>query len=362
MTKKVIYHFSCPNTNVGDNALTIGVINSFRNYFDKIVIKRFCLRGTLFTPEYINYLNKNCDLILIGGGGLLHCSPAIRRKKSHNSGTLWEISFQNIEKIKVPFVLYGVGYNVFRGESDLPPIAKKSINIMIQRALLFSVRNDGSRDRLITFLGYNDKRIKVIPDPGLYCMATTNKWTIDKSKINIAIQLAFDRVEYRFHNLKDTLKKIRDMIDHYSKENYVFWLIPHVKLDNQYINKYFKGYNKLPYIPTYLRCKEIMAFYKDMDIVIGMRGHANICPFGLGIPIIALVSHDKNEGFMRDAGIQGLCVDLNNPYLESELIGKVKYILDNKEDVINHIKNTNIKYKAITNKTNQFIVNSLKNI
>ena len=39
-----------------------------------------------------------------------------------------------------------------------------------------------------------------------------------------------------------------------------------------------------------------------MDLVLGMRGHANIIPFGQEVPFIALGSHDKNRFFLEQIG------------------------------------------------------------
>lgn len=370
---KIIYQYSCPGTNVGDNALTIGLINSFKKY-KNIAIHNFRLRGIQFTQEYINQINKECDMIIIGGGGLLHCSPSIRKKKDNNSGTLWEINPENIEKISVPIVIYAVGYNVFRGEEDLPHIAKKSITEMIRNAKIFSVRNDGSKQRLVKFLGRFSNKIRKIPDPGLYVDATSYKLIpninksiridrLNKNDINIAFQLAFDRVKHRYLDIMSFFEKIKYIVDYDfgTIRNITFWFVPHVRLDNVYLNRYLDNtFNKLPYLPKYEDCGKIMDFYKKMDIVIGMRGHANICPFGLGTPIISLVSHDKNKGFMLDVGMREFYVDINNDEKwEHNLLNKIKIIIHNKANIINRIKKSNKKMLMETNKVNNEIVELL---
>ena len=361
--KKIIYQYSCPGTNVGDNALTIGLINSFKNF--NVQIHNLHLRKIKFTPQYIDKINKECHMIIIGGGGLLHCSPGVRKKKNNTSGTLWNISPHNISLINVPLVIYAVGYNVFRGEKDLPPIAKQSINIMIQKASFFSVRNDGSIDRLNKFLGNKNKNIFKIPDPGLY-VHTLDKpiknVSVDPNKINIAFQLAFDRIDYRYPNLNDFIAKLKCLIDKLILNNIIVWFVPHVKLDHIYIHKFFNPnkYNLLPYLPKYQKCTTVMNFYSKMNIVVGMRGHSNICPFGLNIPIISLVTHEKNKGFMIDCGLKNMFVDINMPKWINNLENIINHIIKNQKFIKSKIINKNKEYYNQTLKINKLIINKIK--
>ena len=45
---------------------------------------------------------------------------------------------------------------------------------------------------------------------------------------------------------------------------------------------------------------KILRFYQNTDLTLGMRGHAQMIPFGLGRPIISLISHDKLAWFLED--------------------------------------------------------------
>lgn len=343
---KTIYQYSCPGTNVGDNALTIGLLNSFKKY--DVKIKTIRLRGCVFTPEYIKKINTEADMIIIGGGGLLHCSNAIRKKKKNSSGTLWEINKRNIQLIKVPIIIYAVGYNVFRGEPDLPVMAREAIKEMIKVAKIFTVRNDGSKERLIKLIKGDENKIIRIPDSGLYVDITDPIREIDTRIKNIAIQLAFDRPNYRYKNVKNFIKGIHEVLDYNYNRPIQFWLVPHVKLDDQNIKRYFSKKAKIPYMPNYTACRSIMGFYKKMEVVVGMRGHANICSFGLGVPTISLVSHAKNKGFMVDVGLNNYCVDVNNEKMSEVLIEKIMLALNNNMAIRKKITS---KVKLLTKET-----------
>ena len=45
---------------------------------------------------------------------------------------------------------------------------------------------------------------------------------------------------------------------------------------------------------------QIIEFYAQCDFVIGMRGHAQMIPFGLRRPILSIISHDKMRFLLED--------------------------------------------------------------
>ena len=45
---------------------------------------------------------------------------------------------------------------------------------------------------------------------------------------------------------------------------------------------------------------EILQFYSSVSIAVGMRGHAQMIPFGLGTPIFSIITHDKLSFFLED--------------------------------------------------------------
>jgi polysaccharide pyruvyl transferase WcaK-like protein len=49
-----------------------------------------------------------------------------------------------------------------------------------------------------------------------------------------------------------------------------------------------------------------------MDLVVGMRGHSNIVPFGLGTPVVGLGSHNKNRFFLAQIGTEHAMINTQN--------------------------------------------------
>ena len=51
--------------------------------------------------------------------------------------------------------------------------------------------------------------------------------------------------------------------------------------------------------------------YRQMDLVIGMRGHANIIPFGQNTPCIGIGEHNKVLWFLEEVDLMDAYVPLN---------------------------------------------------
>ena len=79
----------------------------------------------------------------------------------------------------------------------------------------------------------------------------------------------------------------------------------------------------------HLSMPEYVKLYSEPDLVIGMRGHAQMIPFGCGTPIISLVSHDKLQWFLDDIGHQEYGIEIHDPKLGAKLYKKATDILNN---------------------------------
>ena len=46
--------------------------------------------------------------------------------------------------------------------------------------------------------------------------------------------------------------------------------------------------------------EEFLNYYVQPELMIAMRGHAQMIPFGCKTPVISLISHDKLKWFLED--------------------------------------------------------------
>jgi hypothetical protein len=60
-----------------------------------------------------------------------------------------------------------------------------------------------------------------------------------------------------------------------------------------------------------------------------MRGHAGMIPFGLGTPIVSLVSHPKLRYFLEDIGRPEWGLDVAAPHLGNRLVELSSDVLGN---------------------------------
>jgi polysaccharide pyruvyl transferase WcaK-like protein len=72
---------------------------------------------------------------------------------------------------------------------------------------------------------------------------------------------------------------------------------------------------------------EIRDLYARTKLVIGMRGHAGMIPFGCGTPIISLISHPKMTYFLRDIDRPEWGVSVHDRHLADRLVERSRDLL-----------------------------------
>jgi polysaccharide pyruvyl transferase WcaK-like protein len=195
-----VLHAYCLNYNIGDYALGIGERNLFRKYLDIDFIGTTNIQGRCFDEYYINeVVNKRYDLLVIGGGGIIHGSH-------WPNGWFWLINKKNIKKIKIPFIIYAAGVNYWENEK-IPNNAVEHLKETFEYAKYFSVRNDGSLEKIKREAGITPFEI---PDPGFHVGIDTDYPKLLGKKY-VIIQLANDKQDSRFLGEKNIKKFILDM-------------------------------------------------------------------------------------------------------------------------------------------------------
>jgi len=294
-----VMHSYCLNYNYGDYGLGFGVKNILREIFDISFFAESNLQGQVFDDYYINILNEKFDLLVIGGGGIIHGSH-------WPQGWFWLIEKDNIKKLKIPFIVYGAGYNYFKDEEGIPERGTTHLIETQKRASFFSVRNDGSYQRL---LNQTNIDAAVVADPGFwFALNYSGRTDFEKDKY-IIVQLADDKPIHRFISLEKRNKFIKNIklnLIELSKE-YKIVFVPHVPADIIISNEVADGitnssildFSKFAFDHTY----DALGIYKNAEFVLAMRGHGQIIPLGFNVPAISLENHDKHRGLMEEYGL-----------------------------------------------------------
>jgi len=266
------------NQNAGDSALQYGLRRVLSEDWPESL--EFTSMHIVNGPKYLDAINRH-DLCLIGGGGLI--SP-----DNSPSGFMVPFDTEQLRTITVPIVVYGIGHNLFGGDT----VDISRIDRLRDIATAFSVRNDGSAERL----GLD---VDVVPDPGMWIEANDTKESYD-----IVIQLAANRTGGRMEDEAKFLGSVQRLLRQLN-ERYSVLAVSHIQKDDRYA-VYCKRWGAATRPADHRRkLQNIRAFfgvYKNAKCVIAMRGHAQICAYGLDTPFYTIATQAKNTGFAKDVG------------------------------------------------------------
>lgn len=333
-----ILHSYCLNYNIGDYALGIGVKNLFRNFLPIDFIGETNLQGRYFNEYYINeVVNKRYDLLVIGGGGIIHGSH-------WPNGWFWLIDKNLIKSIKIPFVIYGIGDNYFEDE-HIPERAISHLKETFKYALSFSVRNDGSLERVINDVGIYPKEV---PDPGFFVGLNTVYPQLLKDKY-VIVQIANDKAEHRFGTKLNRERFVFAMknVIRYLTNSYKVLFAPHVYEDVELSQEIMEGigncymwrFGDLAFDHSDIA----ISYYKYADFVLAMRGHGQILPIGFNVPTIALCNHPKHKGLMDKLSLSEWVVTIDNPRFDELVIEKIGILQRRKTELIDKLYQLNAK-------------------
>ncbi len=324
--------------NFGDNALAYGVKNIFLKYYNNRI--RFInedVHTTIFNKNKLHDINKKADIFLVGGGGLIHTSS--------NKSKFWLFNLldDDVKFLKKPLILYGLGFNNFDGVS-LNKEAITNLNKIKNKAISFSVRNDESVERLSQYnLNFDE-----IPDPGFFVDALHPRPNI--SGKYVLLQIAYDAPDSRNTNNDHFFYNMLKLCNYLLEKNYSVILTPHCYPDINISNKIVAAINNKKCFSwdwhQIMREDNVtvgLGYYKHADFVVAMRGHAQICPIGMNVPVISIINHPKHLGVLKKNNLQDMAVFVNDKNFNDIIISKIAYISDHYKEIKDRYKNIMIK-------------------
>ncbi len=331
------------NSNAGDTSL----FQATRDTFDFFLGKNDWVMEALWkkvTDDKAKQINETSKGLIIGGGGLFLKDQ--KGAEASCSGWQWNCPTDIIPTLEVPIILFAVGYNRFRGQEDFEEEFGQHISQLLKSSSFFGLRNHGSIEAIKKYVPESlREKIKFQPCP------TTLSWFLyndiynfgkendPKETKRLVINMAFDRKHLRFLDNEDnTLISTANVLKKHDSKGWSVILVNH-KPQDDFFSQYLKDaglsfetvnlYDKQP--------KAILDFYNSVDVVVGMRGHAQMIPFGLRKNIISIISHDKMQWFLDDIGHSNWGVDISDKDYEAKLdsllgrIGETDYSKVNDE-------------------------------
>jgi polysaccharide pyruvyl transferase WcaK-like protein len=278
--------------------------------------------------------------VVIGGGGLFLKDT----NPNTVSGWQWPCSVEMLDKIRVPVVLFAVGYNRFRGQDDFAQVFAENIRAFAEKSVYIGLRNHGSLNSLKTYIPENLHH-KLVFQP---CMTTfLNQLYPDvadyKAKEDFfVLNSAFDRAHLRFgQNIGQILGDIAFVCKEISK-HLPLKFYSHMQSD-QAILPFLQAYG-IKYELVDLQAvhpRQIVIEYARPKLVLGMRGHAQMIPFGCNTPILSIISHNKMQWFLDDIEQPLWGADVLSDDFRQELLARAISILDNFESTMEFISKKN---------------------
>ncbi len=294
----------------------------------------------------LNEINQ-LDGLLIGGGGLF-----LRDTNPNNlSGWQWSCSVQVLEQIKVPIALFAVGYNRFRGQKDFKPAFRRHLELLADKCVYMGLRNSGSIEAIKSYLPESlHPKLRFQPCPTTICKQLYPEICTGKpAQPMIALNCAFDRIDLRLGKRKDNILHQLATAAKELSEHATVMYYAHAKGDEQmlpYLDRANVPYQlrRLYYVPP----REVVEAYSNVSLAIGMRGHAQMVPFGCGTPIISLVSHDKVRWFLDDIGQSDWGVEMTNTDFKNNLLDSALNALDTHRIIENQIEQIQVRLLETT--------------
>ncbi|MGP4112230.1 polysaccharide pyruvyl transferase family protein [Streptomyces sp. 4N509B] len=289
----------------------------------------------LVTDAVLAELNARRGVI-VGGGGLFLPDTW----PNGNSGWQWNIPEPMIHRITPPLAVFAVGFNVFDGQHYAAGTLAASLRAVVDRAAFFGLRNRGSVERVRELLPRDLRdRVRYQPCPTTVMRHLLPDWRDpaphERSEA-ILLNCAYDRAGLRFgHDYGHFLGQLAEAVRRLAAHGEVRYA-PHSPSDERFVNDLRREHGlTIPVEPLYdLPNDELLDVYRRARLVIGMRGHATMIPFGCGTPAISLVSHPKMAYFLADVERPAWGVSVHAGDLAEQLLQRAEALLSDHEAAV----------------------------
>ncbi|MFH1745067.1 MAG: polysaccharide pyruvyl transferase family protein [bacterium] len=294
--------------NKGDLGIVLAVQDILKKHFQGACFFDFPVETLKKADKkIIDKINKQ-DLLIIGGGGILYRYFLPFDKKI-------------ISSIKIPIVIFGIGYIRESGSKKLNEEEVKSIKLLVERANLVGVRDYYTKIFLIKS-GIQKDKINLLGDPAVLLGEERPKNFKLKSGVKIGLNLNYSGW-LGFGPREEDILKAYNEVAHYFQKKYdaqIYYLMHHPGEKN-IIGKLDISNMKVVDLNAY----EQKYIYGQLNLVIGMMLHSCVMAFGAGTPEINVVYDLRNKNFAKFIGCPELTVELSD-LKSGELIKKAKMV------------------------------------
>lgn len=328
------------NANAGDILLVEATRRCFEHFFGPIA----WTAQQAWAPFDAALANQH-DAVVIGGGGMLF--PDQTGADYAASGWQWNCTLDQLDAVKVPLIVFAIGDNRFRGQvydiAGLPHF-QAVLSKCIMRGFI------GLREKDTGWVKYQpcpttclwqlwsgeqeawsrNKEPEILSSRSpLHASRSFPPTPTATGRRLVGVNVAMDRPVRRYPQGDHTAihAAIAAVCWHLDQAGWGVCVLNH-KPEDAAMSSALAAY-RVPHAMLNLwdaSPEDIVAQYRRLGLVIGMRGHAQLIPFGLRIPIVSVVSHDKVGRFLQDIGHPEWGVDVHEPKFSAILLDIVQHV------------------------------------
>jgi len=310
MSYKVCHISATPDwrnsdANWGDKVLVYATQKRFEESLGKIDWTEMGCRK-IYTLADVDEINRH-EFVIVGGGGLILPDTF----KNNVSGWQWGISSELMRKIRIPIIVYSIGWNLFPGQKNNDSVLRENLRSLASWSTFLSLRHS---EDVRLFNEYTDMNKAVLNFCPSICI---DEFRADNSK-RVGINIAGDRPNIRYHNERSVFDKLLHFIYILTYNGYEPVIVNHMTLDSRF-SDCVKSHQNIEIVNmSTMSVAEGVEFYRSLGYMFATRGHAQMIPMGLGVKTASLVSHKKLYRFLHDVIATDTAIDINDERLDLE--------------------------------------------
>ncbi|WP_088183229.1 polysaccharide pyruvyl transferase family protein [Sphingobium sp. Z007] len=333
-----LFHFDIKTLgNYGDTILFEMVRETFNSFSNR---EAFYFEGSTnlrdaVYPRLVSAINDKYDAVVIGGGGLFLSDTNPNQK----SGWQWNCSIELLRAIEKPIIVFAVGNNRFLEQADFSEKFIEHVNLLAEKSIFFGLRNRGSVETIKEYLR-PELRHKVVYQP---CPTTISSKLCPDLYVpdlapsrHLGVQALIGKRQLAAGFDKpgiydETVKGLKAL----KSKGWDVEVFANARGDLAFHNEAVERGLDVPLKNVYQTRQifQAMNYFAKLPLTVGMRGHAQMIPFGLGNPILSLFVHNKLRWFLRDIGLEELCIDVRQKNFADEIVDKSEWIYNNFADL-----------------------------
>jgi polysaccharide pyruvyl transferase WcaK-like protein len=262
-------------------------------------------------PALVDYINDNFDAVVVGGGGLFLRDT----NPNQQSGWQWNISLDQLRRLKPPLVIYSVGNNRFIDQAEFAPPFAEHVNLTMEKSVFFGLRNTGSMETISRYIT-EDNRDRVEYQP---CTTTISSYLFPDlvADVDPARRLGLQMIVGRRQKAAGfqaapIYSEVIDVARRLQREGWLLDSVPHARADMHFVAQAQREQLQMREVKLFGNQNVLykgVEYFANLPYLLGTRGHAQMVPFGMGSIPVSLLVHHKIGYFARDIGHPEWAVD-----------------------------------------------------